>query len=417
MIERKSNRTMEARILKAEGDYQVALREAEKLVALDPVSGSREADRLELLTLLIEDYEKRTFHFVETDPVDAIEFRMSEQGLRQKDLVPMLGSRSRVSEVLARKRPLTVQMIRALSTGLGIPVESLVAEPAIREQQDELDVASLDWTKFPIREMEKRGWFQTIVPDSSTAEEKLRAFLSELIPRNEAIALFRRKLRGAQMEERAYYSTLAWCARVLIKARQREKRISKFEPTKITPEILRDLARLSWFQNGPVLAIEYLLKYGIVTVVEPRLPNAVIDGAAMFNAQKIPVIGLTLRIDRLDYFWFTLLHEVVHIWKHLESPNETFIDRIDSDDKSQLKEKEANRIARDAFIKRAIWERTPARLAPTKANIQELADKLHIHPGIVVGRLQFETGRYESFREFLKQGTVRAFFPDVSFTT
>jgi HTH-type transcriptional regulator/antitoxin HigA len=406
---------MDARILKTDNEYQTALRETERLVAIDPNLESKDADRLELLTLLIEDYEKRAFLFDEVDAIDAIEFRMSEQGLKQKDLVPILGSKSRVSEILARKRPLTVQMIRSLSMNLGIPAESLIAEPVPLQSRNEPALENIDWRKFPVKEMEKRGWFRTIKAETGSAEDKLRAFLSELIPRGDVHALFRRKFRGTVVDERAYYSTLAWTARVLMKVRSSDKKLPKFEPSKITPEILRDLARLSWFENGPQLAVEFLAKCGIATVVEPRLPNAVIDGAAILTAKGVPVVSLTLRIDRIDYFWFTLLHEVAHVWKHLSSSEEAFIDRIDSIEKPHIKEKEANRIARDAFIRRAVWERSFARLAPTKKNIQEFADELHIHPAIVVGRLQFETGRYESFREFLGQGTVRAFFPDVSF--
>lgn len=410
-----NKRPMEARILKTENEYQAALREAERLVAINPDLGTREADRLELLTLLIEDYEKRTFPFEEVDPIDAIEFRMSEQGLKQRDLVPILGSKSRVSEILARKRPLTVQMIRALSINLGIPAESLISESIPLQARKKPALENIDWEKFPIKEMEKRGWFKTIKAGGKTAEEKLRAFLSELMPKDEALTFFRRKFRGTEIDERAYYSTLAWSARVLMKAKSFNQKLAKYEPSKITPEVLRDLARLSWFENGPRLAVEFLAKCGIATIVEPRLPNAVIDGAALLSAQGVPVVALTLRIDRIDYFWFTLLHEVAHVWKHLNSLEEAFIDRIDSIERPQLKEKEANRAARDAFIRRAVWERAAARLAPSKKNIQELADELHIHPAIVVGRLQFETGRYESFREFLGQGTVRAFFPEVSF--
>jgi len=124
---------MELRVIRSEDDYHLVLQEAERLVARDPASGSRDAEKLELLTVLIEDYERRQFPFDTPDPIDAIEFRMHEQGLRQKDLVSLIGSRSRVSEVLARKRPLTVPMIRALSTGLGIPLEALVAEPGVSE--------------------------------------------------------------------------------------------------------------------------------------------------------------------------------------------------------------------------------------------------------------------------------------------
>jgi HTH-type transcriptional regulator/antitoxin HigA len=132
---------MEFRILKNEGEHQTALREAERLVALDPSTGTADGERLALLALLIEDYEKRAYQFEALDPIEIIEFRMSEQGLRQKDLVPLLGSRSRVSEVLGRKRPLTVQMIRALSSGLGIPADALIGrDPSVTSDEDERNV-------------------------------------------------------------------------------------------------------------------------------------------------------------------------------------------------------------------------------------------------------------------------------------
>ena len=81
---------------------------------------------------------------------------------------------------------------------------------------------------------------------------------------------------------------------------------------------------------------------------------------------------------------------------------------------TENKENEANRIARDALIKRAVWERSPARLAPSRENIQELADQLHIHPAIVAGRVQYETGQYNLFREFLGLGEVCRQFNEAS---
>ncbi|NRR29005.1 hypothetical protein HSX11_02300 [Oxalobacteraceae bacterium] len=117
---------MEYTIINTEQAHQVALQEAERLIALDPSSGSEDANRLALLALLIEDYEKRIYQFDALDPIDAIEFRMTELGLLQEDLVPFLGSKSRVSEVLNRKRALTLKMIRALSSGLGISADTLI---------------------------------------------------------------------------------------------------------------------------------------------------------------------------------------------------------------------------------------------------------------------------------------------------
>lgn len=408
---------MEPKVIKNDREYHAVLQEAEGLVTRDPAPGSRDADRLELLTVLIEDYERRQFPFETPDPVDAIEFRMHEQGLRQKDLVPLIGSRSRVSEVLARKRPLTVQMIRSLATGLGIPLEALIADhPRVRPSSVN-DDADLDWSKFPVREMQKRGWLASAKMTTTSIEDLVKDFLARVSSGATAAALYRRNFRGEHMNSRAYYSTLAWSARVLIQAKEQTPRVA-FDPGKLTLELLRDLARLSWLSEGPALAREFLEKVGIVLVIEPRLPNALLDGAAMLTESGVPVIGLTLRHDRIDYFWFTLLHECVHVARHLNSRDDAFIDRIESMGAGATiaAEKEANRIARDSFIPRGIWRRSRAFLAPSAEHIRELSDELHIHPAIVVGRLQYETGRYESFREFLGQGSVRRCFPSIAFT-
>jgi HTH-type transcriptional regulator / antitoxin HigA len=402
------------KVIKTREEHEQALAEAERLVALDPEDGTSEAERLELLALLIEDFEKRTFSFPAVDPIEFIEFRMEEQGLRQKDLVQILGSRSRVSEVLGRKRPLTVQMIRSLSTDLGIPADLLIGKKRddVRSSATSTD---LDWTKFPYAEMDRRGWFASVQKRAKSAEDALRAFLAEVMPTRAAQVMYRRRFKGEELDDRAYYSTLAWTARVLMRAKTVRLPKGSFEANRITVETLRDLARLSWFRDGPKLALEFLANLGIATVVEPRLPNAVLDGAALLSEQRVPVIGLTLRIDRVDNFWFTLLHECAHVWKHLESPDEAFIDRLDGSEGGSIKEREANRVARDAFISRATWERSEARKAPTRENIQQLADSLHIHPAIVVGRLQYETGSYEIFRDLLGQSTVRKHFADVTF--
>lgn len=400
---------MDYKILKTKDEHQAVLHEAERLIALDPSPDTKEGERLALLALLIEDYERRQHDFGEVDPVDVIEFRMAEQGLRQKDLVPLLGSRSRVSEVLSRKRPLTVQMIRALSGGLGISADALIGREHQGSESARRDPADFDWKRFPCAEMEKRGWFGAAKITGRTTEERLKSFLEQVLPKESATAFFRRKFIGENLTDKAYYATLAWTARVLIRARERDVGLAKFDPSKLSAETLRDLARLSWFNDGPKLAVEFLAKFGIVVIVEPRLSNAVFDGATMMNEQGTPVIGLTLRLDRVDYFWFTLLHEVAHVWKHLTSADEAFVDRIESvndSDASNAYEVEANKIARDSFVRRTVWERSTAKLAPSKQSIQELADSLHIHPGIIAGRIQFESGKYEVFREFLGQGTV-----------
>ena len=111
-------------------DYKAALREISRLMADDPVSGTAEGDRLDILATLVQAYEARHFPIDAPDPVEAIRFRMEQSGLSVKDLEPLIGKSNRVYEVLNRKRPLTLAMIRRLHRSLGIPAEVLIAESA-----------------------------------------------------------------------------------------------------------------------------------------------------------------------------------------------------------------------------------------------------------------------------------------------
>ena len=123
---------MEPKIIKTVKQYRAYLAEVERLATKDPASRTPDGDQLELLAKLVEDYEKERFRFERPDPIDAIRFRMEEQGLRQKDLAPILGGKNRVSEILSGKRPLTLAMVRALNESLRIPAELLVREPEAR---------------------------------------------------------------------------------------------------------------------------------------------------------------------------------------------------------------------------------------------------------------------------------------------
>jgi HTH-type transcriptional regulator/antitoxin HigA len=115
---------MKPKVIKTESEYAAALARVEKLMDAKP--STPQGDELELLSLLIHDYEDKTFPIEKPDPVAAIRFRMEQQGLQPKDLVRFLGSRSRVSEILSGRRNLTLKMIRALANGLGIPAAVLL---------------------------------------------------------------------------------------------------------------------------------------------------------------------------------------------------------------------------------------------------------------------------------------------------
>ena len=117
---------MEIKPIRTKTDYRAALKEIETLMSVR--ADTPEGERLDVLATLVEAYEKKHYRFDLPDPVEAIKFRMEQSGLVPKDLVPMIGQINRVYEVLSRKRPLTLQMIRRLHKGLGIPAESLIKE-------------------------------------------------------------------------------------------------------------------------------------------------------------------------------------------------------------------------------------------------------------------------------------------------
>lgn len=116
--------TTGVRPIKTEADYEAALAEVE--VLLDAASDTPEADRLDVLVTLIQAYEAKHFSIPLPDPITAIEYYMESRGLTRRDLEQYIGSRARVSEILNRKRQLTVDMIRRLHGGLGIPAEVLI---------------------------------------------------------------------------------------------------------------------------------------------------------------------------------------------------------------------------------------------------------------------------------------------------
>jgi HTH-type transcriptional regulator/antitoxin HigA len=120
---------MVIRIIKTKAQHKAALAEIARLARRDPAPESPDGLRLELLAKLVGDYEAERFVFATPDPIDAILFRMEERGLRQKDVARVLGGKNRASEVLARKRPLTLPMIRALHEKLDIPHALLIREP------------------------------------------------------------------------------------------------------------------------------------------------------------------------------------------------------------------------------------------------------------------------------------------------
>ena len=396
---------MNIKVIRTEEQYNGYLDEVQALMARGSALVGHESDRLELLTILLEAYENTKYPVETPDPIDAILFRMHEKGLKRADLIPYFGTSSRVSEVLNRKRPLTVHMIRALSIGLGLSADTLVglSVPDVAPQK-----AVIDWSKFPIKEMARRGWLETVnVRAKSAVEELVKNFIADA-GLHFGTASFRRTLAGEAQSPTTRYALYAWLARVIQKAREKKPCLGTFDQSTLSASFLRELAQMSWSDRGPLLAVEYLEKHGIAVIVEFHLKGTLLDGAALKDVDGTPIIGLTLRHDRLDNFWFTLLHEVAHLWKHV-GDEEAFLDDLDASSEDR-REAEANRLAREAFIPRLIWKRSDAFISPSKESIDKLSRELKVHPAVIAGRLRKESGNYGQFTDLVGHQQVRALF-------
>jgi HTH-type transcriptional regulator/antitoxin HigA len=387
------------RVIESEADHSAALEQMAELMASDPAVGSDSERLLKTLAVLVRDYESARYPIAVPDPVEAIKFRMEQQGLAPKDLIPYLGSRSRVSEVLAKKRPLTLPMIRSLHRGLGIPAASLLGDRA--DANTELN---LDWKRVPFADMRKRGWINRVPRDASEAKQLLELWMGP-VRTLEFAPLYRRHVRSAKSVDQE--RLVIWTAAVA-KSALAHPPSGKFDPA-WSVDFFRDVARISVFKDGPSLVTEFLDQHGIVMVVEPSL-SPWLDGAAMM-CRNLPVIALTLRHDRLDNFWFVVMHELVHLFKHLGPEAVSFYDDLDSDDQADPLEVEADKLAAEALIPSGEWQVSPASKLRSADAANHLAQRLKIHPAIVAGRIRKVYKDYRVLSGMVGQGEVRKHFP------
>lgn len=397
------------RLIKTEEDYEKALARIETLMDAEP--DTPEMDELELLTALVEMYEDLHYPMEPPDPVEAIKFRMEQMGLSRKDLVPLIGSKSKVSEVLNRKRHLTLAMMRTLNKELGISAEVLLKEPGADFPENMPD---MDWSRFPVLEMAKRCWLPNLPDLKEKAEETMRKFMEKAGSIGSmSPAFLRQGKKGRYNAKTDPYAITAWIMRVLSLARQTPLR-SSYVKGSIKLRTMREITRLSYFDNGPLLAKEYLNKQGIGMIVEQHLPRTYLDGAAMLATDGTPVIGLTLRYDRVDHFWFCLLHELAHVARHLSDAQPIIVDDLDlrgRDDETQDRfEKEADELARDALIPEKMWRSHDTGGIVTGEALYAMAEKWKIHPAIIAGRIRFERNNYKLLSRHIGANQVRKHF-------
>jgi HTH-type transcriptional regulator / antitoxin HigA len=397
---------MTPKLIKSPADHAAALARIQQLFDAKP--GTPEADELELLVHLVDQYETAAFPIDLPDPVEAIRFRMEQAGLKPCDLEPYLGTRSKVSEVLSGKRELSLSMIRRLHQGLGIPAAVLLGRPGAALPDNPALQAAKD---FPLAEMHRRGWFDgftgTLKDLRQQAEDVLTRFVQPLGSAAAVPALNRLHVRhGSTVHHGALQ---AWRIRVVGLASRRS--LPPYTKGGLNEQFLLSVARLSYLNDGPLLARELLNKKGIHLIVEPHLSKTHLDGAAIVMPDRSPLIALTARHDRLDNFWFTLLHELAHVALHLDTTDDVDAIFDDLDNASMDKwERQADALAREALIPTKAWNAARLGDRPSTAAVKALADQLQVHPAIVAGRVRFQTANYMHLNHLLGRGAVRKLF-------
>jgi HTH-type transcriptional regulator/antitoxin HigA len=394
-------------LIKNINDYEKALARIDGIFDAKP--GTSEYDELELLTTLVELYEEKHFPIDFPDPLEAIKFRMEQLGLTQKDMTPYFGSKSKVSEVLNGKRTLTLSMMRALNSELGIPAEVLLREP---DAKFPTSYQHIVWSNFSVGEMVDRGWLPKVSNIREKSEEIIRSFITaigglEMIP----TSYFRQGGRGRYNPKMEKYSLAAWCLQV-ISLSKKQKLNTKFTKGSIDLSTLKEISHLSYFDNGPLLAKEYLEKQGVHLIILPHLPKTYLDGAALLLPDGTPIIALTLRYDRIDNFWFCLLHELAHVSLHLSETERFIVDdfdlRINEIDDNTI-EKEADDLASEGLISKQIWNSKSVK-ENNIPSIYKLASELKIHPAIIVGRIRFEANNYRLLSNHVGNKQIRKHF-------
>lgn len=366
--------------------YQAALVRASTLIQRED---EKSLDELDVIQALVERWERNQYELSSPTAVDAIRFRMLQRGLRPRDLEPYIGSRARVSEILSGKRALSIDMIRALNRHLHIPAASLISEA---------DNSTSRALTLPSKAaMEKLYTFGVM-----KSRETYESFISRAFPPSSAPALLR-KTRTERTNAKSDQSALqAWCASVILKADAIELPTRK----KIKPEWGSEIARLSQLEDGPTRVSSALLKRGIIFLVLEHLPGTYLDGAALCRSDGTPVIAMTLRHDRLDNFWFTLIHEYCHAARHLTPDRRYIVDDLDVKGSSAI-EDEADTFAQDTLISKELWREHSSPDLDTEG-VVALAALAKVGPAVVAGRWQREYQDYRRFSKLLGRGEVRA---------
>lgn len=323
----------------------------------------------------------------------------------QKDLAWRLGVKEQQVQRWEAERygQISLKNYNRVAALLGVCLYAdMPNQPEFRGLDKVIDGVSKADIRKILKHGRKNGWFE-----DDFSEDQLRRYIAENRIDFGSPGLLRTGLNVVDHTEDVMLD--AWRARVTARAREAFEHVENVhEPLEL--KWMPGLVRLSREPDGPLRARDMLAQHGITLVVEAQIPGLKIDGAA-FMVDGRPVIGMTIRTDTVDNFWFTLMHELAHVTLHYSTGLAVgFYDQTDHEVSVDEQEEEANRFASNLLIPQERWRRSTARIAKSAPVIERFAEELDIHPAIVFGRIRKERGDWSLFSDKIGRDAVRKLF-------
>ena len=325
-------------------------------------------------------------------PGEFIRDELEARGWTQTDLAEILGRPFRlVNEILSGKRAITPETAAGLGSAFGVDpqlwlnLEGAYRLSLVKPAGDDVERRALIYSKAPIKEMMKRRWIESTSDVSILEREYLRFFEVASIDETPTLAAVARKSTDyAEITP----GQLTWLFRVKQLAASID--VAPFDEARLA-DLFPALRRLTSREQGAGRVPRLLAEYGIKFLVVEPLSKTKIDGAALW-IDGWPVIALSFRFDRIDWFWHTLAHEIAHIHYKDSSRLDDDLNAAESEASTVRPEAEvrADRFACDLLVPSVEMESFIARVRPqfSKVRIVQFANRIQVHPGIITGQLQ-----------------------------
>ena len=345
-------------------------------------------------------------------PGEFIKDELDARGWTQRDLAEILGrSEPKVSELINGRRLITTRTAKELAAAFDTSAEvwlNLETAYQLWKDQDSPDAAVARRSRLyelaPVKDMARRGWIESS-SSIDTLEQQIEEFF-EIDSVDETPRLLQVASRQSASYAKPTPAQAAWLYRVLQMARAIDA--LAFRKSHVGA-LIKDLRGMMANAEDVRGVPGRLAEAGIRLVLLEHLPRTKLDGATVWPTAQEPVVAVSTRYDRIDHFWFTLMHELAHVAAGDGKKNQWLLDNDLADQSSEgaldrpKYELDADRVASENLVPRKAFEKWANRVGPyyTAETIRDFAARLGVHPGIVVGQIHHREQNYSQFRQYL----------------